>query len=82
MAWIRWEGENFTLIDGWSNSYDFPQGWVIKMMLAGETFNTFLLTSISNINMFYIKKKKIVVIYSNDDDKIPSANLTNSRKKK
>ena len=41
-----------------------------------------LLTGISNINIFFIKKKKIVVIYCNSHDKFPSTNLTNNFKNK
>ena len=50
------------------------------MLVAGETLNIFLLTGISNINIFFIKKKKIVVIYSNIHDKFPSKNLANNIK--
>ena len=35
---------------------DFPQGLIIKMLLAEETHNIFLLTKISDINIFFIKK--------------------------
>ena len=40
----------------------FPKGWFIKMLLAGETPNIFLLTGKSNINIFFIKKKNNVVV--------------------
>ena len=36
---------------GWWDSYDSPQGWIIKVLLAGETLNIFLQTvseSVSN----------------------------------
>ena len=52
------------------------------MLVAGETLNIFLLTGISNINIFFINKKKIVVIYSKIHDKFPSTNLTNNLKNK
>ena len=38
-------------------SHVFPQGWIIKMLVVGETLNIFLLTGILNINIFFIKKK-------------------------
>ena len=38
------------------------------MLVAGETFNIFLLTGISNINIFLIKKKNNVVVTSNIHD--------------
>ena len=37
--WLQWEQENYTLTDGWWDSYVFPQGWIIKMLLSWETFN-------------------------------------------
>ena len=52
------------------------------MLLAGETLNIFLLTGISNINIFSIKKKKNVVVYSNIHDKFASTNLRYNFKKK
>ena len=61
---------NSTFTDGWWDSYISPQGWIINMLLAGDTLNMFLLTGISNINMFFIKKKKNVVVYNNIHDKI------------
>ena len=38
------------------------------MLVAGETFNIFLLTGISNINIYLIKKKNNVVGTSNNYD--------------
>ena len=35
------------------------------MLVAGETLNIFLLTGISNINIFFIKKKNNVFVNSN-----------------
>ena len=52
------------------------------MLLSGETLNIFLLTGTSNINRFFIKKKKIVVNYSYINDNFLSTNLTNNLKKK
>ena len=60
---MQWE--NSTLSDGWWDSHVFPQGWVIKMLLAGETLNIFLLIGISSINIFFKKKNYNVVVYSN-----------------
>ena len=40
------------------------------MLVAGETFNIFLLTGISIINIFFIKKKNNVVVNSNIFDKV------------
>ena len=54
----------------------FPQGWIIKMLLSGETLNIFLQTGISKKNIFFIKKKKNVVIKGNIPDKFVSTNLT------
>ena len=42
------------------------------MLLAGETLNIFLLTKISNISIFSIKKKKNVAVYGNIHDKFAS----------
>ena len=52
------------------------------MLVAGETLIIFILTGISNMNIFFIKKKKHVVVYSNIHDKFASTNLTYSIKKK
>ena len=46
------------------------------MLLTGETLNIFLLTGISNKNIFSIKKKNNVIVYSNIDDKFAFTNLT------
>ena len=40
------------------------------MLVAGETLHIFLLTGISNINIFFIKKKNNVVVNSNIHDKV------------
>ena len=42
----------------------------LKMLVAGERLNIFLLTGISNINIFFIKKTNIVVVNSNIDDNV------------
>ena len=52
------------------------------MLVAGETLNIFLLTGISNINIFFIKKKNAVVVNSNIYDEFASTILTNNIKKK
>ena len=44
-------------------------------MVAGETLNIFLLTGISNINIFSIKKANNVVVNSNIDDKVALKNF-------
>ena len=44
--WLQWEGENSTLTDG------FSKGWLIKILLAWETLNIFLLKKI-NTYLFY-----------------------------
>ena len=64
-TWLQWKGENSTLNDGWWDSDVFPQGWIIKMLLAGETLSIFLLTGISKLNIFFIKKRINVVFLSN-----------------
>ena len=46
------------------------------MLLAGETPNILLLTGISKIDIFLIKKKKNLVGYSNIPDMFASTNLT------
>ena len=51
------------------------------MLVAGETFNIFLQTGISNINIFLIKKKNNVVITSNIYDKVASKIMTYNVKK-
>ena len=61
--------------DGWEDSYVLPQGWIIKMLLAGETINIFLQTGISNINICFKKKKKNVVVYRNIHNKFASTTL-------
>ena len=53
-----------------------------KMLLAWETLNIFILTGISKINLFFIKKKKNVVVYSNIHDKFASTNFTYNLKNK
>ena len=77
---MQWEGENSNLTYGWWGSYVCPQVWFIKILLAGETLNIFLLTGISNINIFLIKKKVNVVVYSNIYDKFSSKNLAGKLK--
>ena len=52
------------------------------MLLAGQTLNIFLLAGISNENIFCIKKKKNVVVYSNTHDKFASTNLRYKKNKK
>ena len=61
---LQKEGENSTLTDGWWNLYFC----IIKMLLALDT-------EISNIHIFFINKKKDVVIYSNIQDNFASSNL-------
>jgi len=46
------------------------------MLVAGETLNIFLLPGISNINIFFIKKKNNVVFSSNIYDKFSSKVLS------
>ena len=43
----------------WWDSYVSPQVCIIKIVLGGEVLNIFLLTGISNINIFF-KKTKIM----------------------
>ena len=40
----------------------FLRAGLSKMLVAGETLHIFLLTGISNINIFFIKKKNNVVV--------------------
>ena len=51
------------------------------MVVAGETFNVFLQTGISNINIFLIKKKTNVVITGNIYDYFASKIMTYNVKK-
>ena len=53
----------------------------MKMMLAGNTLNTFLLTGIENVNIFVIKKNMNVIVYGYMHDKFASTNLTLKLKK-
>ena len=55
----------FFMAVGWGDTQIVPVGWILKMLVAGETLNIFLLTGISNINIFFIKKKNDVVVDSN-----------------
>ena len=50
--WLQWEGENSVLTDGWYDSYVLSQGWTIKILLALEILQIFLLTGISKRNIF------------------------------
>ena len=51
------------------------------MFVAGEIFNFFILTGISNINIFFIKNKSNFVVTSNICDKFASKILTYNVKK-
>ena len=51
------------------------------MLVAGEAFDIFLLTGISNINIFLIKKKNNVFVTSNIYDYFASKIMTYSVKK-
>ena len=46
------------------------------MLVAGETPNIFLLAGISNINIFFVKKKNNVVVNINIYDTFASKILT------
>ena len=52
------------------------------MLVAGETLHIFLLTGISKIIIFFIKTKKVVVIYGNIHDKFSSTNQKTNLKHK
>ena len=52
------------------------------MLLAGKTLNIFILTGLSNINVFFIQRKMNVVVYSNIYDKFSSTNLMHPQKLK
>jgi hypothetical protein len=52
------------------------------MLVAGETLNIFLLTGISNINIFLIKKKNNMAITSRIYDEFASKIMTYNVKKK
>ena len=47
------------------NPMSFLRAGLSKCFVAGQTLNTFLLTGISNIITFLIKKKNIVAVTSN-----------------
>ena len=68
-TWLQWEKENNSLTVGLQDTYFDPQGLNIKMFLAGETLNIFLLTWISNIN--------IILSYSNSHNKFASTTFKN-----
>ena len=81
-TWLQWEGDNSTLTYGWWDTNAFAWGWIIIMLLAEETLTIFLLAGISNINIFFIKKKINGLFYSNIHDKFTSTNITFKLQKK
>ena len=52
------------------------------MLMAWDTLNIFLLTGISSINIFFIRKMNNVVVNSNIYDKFASKVLTFNNKKR
>ena len=40
------KGKGLALAVGWENSEFFPKGFILKLLLAGETFKSFLLDEI------------------------------------
>ena len=46
------KGTGLTLAVSWEDSEFIPEGLILKLMLAGETFNSFLLDGFSNL--FYL----------------------------
>ena len=53
-----------------------PQGQSIKMLVAGEALNIFLLTGLSNKDIFFINMKNNVLVISNIYDQFASKFLT------
>ena len=43
------ERENSTLVDRWGDTQLLPEGWILKMPVAGETLNSFLIVGISKL---------------------------------
>ena len=60
---------------------DLTSGLDYQNVVAGETFNIFLLAAISNRNIFLIKKKNNVVVTSTIYDYFASKILTYNVKK-
>ena len=58
---VQWSAQwdNLPLKVHWY-SYVFSQGWIIKMLATGNTINIFRQTRISNLNIFFIKKRRIM----------------------
>ena len=52
------------------------------MLSTGETPYIFLLTGISNVNIFFVKNMKNMVVYNNIHDKFGYAKLTYNLKKR
>ena len=55
--------ETLHFADGWGDTKVLPEGWICKMLVAGETLNFFLQNGISKLkenvidSIFFFKKK-------------------------
>ena len=47
------KGKAFTLLFGWEDSELFPEGLIFKLLLAGETLNSFPLDGMVNQIVFW-----------------------------
>ena len=56
------KGTALTLADGWEDSEFIPEGFILKLLLAGETFNSFLLDGISkkNLLLLFFSESKLI----------------------
>ena len=50
------KGKAFTVAIGWTESELFPEGLILNLLLAGETFNSFQMDWIENQIFFIIRK--------------------------
>ena len=52
------KGKGFTLAFGWEDSELFPEGLILNLLLAGETFNSFHMNGIANL--FFVCSENIL----------------------
>ena len=51
------KGKTFTVVIGWTDCELFPEGLILNLLLAGETFNSFHMNEIAN---FFLVRKHII----------------------
>ena len=47
------KGKAFTVTIGWTDCELFPEGLILNLLLAGETFNSFQMHGIANLIFFW-----------------------------